>query len=40
MQEITVFIDLQDQLSMFWTNIAHHQERKTSNYSMGYGVLL
>jgi hypothetical protein len=30
MQQIAVFIDLQDQLNMFRTNIAHHQERKTA----------
>jgi hypothetical protein len=36
MRQITVFIDLQDQLNMF----VHHQERKTANYSMWYGVLL
>jgi hypothetical protein len=27
-QQITVFIDLQDQLNMFRTNFLHHQERK------------
>jgi hypothetical protein len=40
MQQITVFIDLQDQLNMFRKNFVHHQERKTANYSMWYGVLL
>jgi hypothetical protein len=40
MQQGPVFIDLQDQLSMFRTNYVHHQERKTANYSMWYGVLL
>jgi hypothetical protein len=40
MQQITVFIDLQDQLNSFEQTFAHHQERKTANYSMWYGVLL
>jgi hypothetical protein len=40
MQQITVFIDLQDQLNMFRAIFAHLQERKTANYSMWYGVLL
>jgi hypothetical protein len=35
-----VFIDLQDQLNMFGQNYIHHQERKTANYSLWYGVLL
>jgi hypothetical protein len=39
MQQITVFIDLQDQLNMFRTIFAHLQERKTANYSMWYDVL-
>jgi hypothetical protein len=39
MQQITVFIDFQDQLNMFRTKFVHLQERKTSNYSMWYGVL-
>jgi hypothetical protein len=40
MQQITVFIDLQDQLNMFRKIFVHHQERKTANYSMWYGGLL
>jgi hypothetical protein len=40
MQQITVFINLQDQLKMFRTKFVHHQERKTANYSMWYVVLL
>jgi hypothetical protein len=40
MQQITVFIDLQDRLTCFGQTFAHLQERKTVNYSMWYGVLL
>jgi hypothetical protein len=40
MQQIIVFIDLQDQLNMFRVIFAHLQERKTANYSTCYGVLL
>jgi hypothetical protein len=40
MQQMAVFIDLQDQLNMFRAIFAHLQERKTANYSMWYGVLL
>jgi hypothetical protein len=40
MQQITVFIDLQDQLNMFRQTFAHHQEFKTANYGMRYGLLL
>jgi hypothetical protein len=40
MQQITVFIEFQDQLkTCFGQTFAHHQERKTANYSMWYGVL-
>jgi hypothetical protein len=37
MQQITVFIDLKDQLNMFQTNIC---PSSGANYSMWYGILL
>jgi hypothetical protein len=39
MQQITVFIDLQESSTCFGQTFVHHQERKTANYSMWYGVL-
>jgi hypothetical protein len=38
MQQIAVFIDLQDQLNMFRAIFAHLQVRKTANYSAWFGV--
>jgi hypothetical protein len=38
MQQITVFIDLQDQLNKFRPIFTHLHELKTANYSMPYGV--
>jgi hypothetical protein len=35
MQQITVFIDLQDQLNRFRTKFAHFEERKPANYACG-----
>jgi hypothetical protein len=39
MQQIKVFIDLKISSTCFGQNYVHHQERKTANYSMWYGVL-
>jgi hypothetical protein len=38
MQQITVFIDLQDQLNMFRTKLCPSSERKTANYSVWYSA--